>query len=213
MSEKCPLCFSESTDELNKEIFKRKFIKCDHCWLIFIKRCQLPNEFSEKERYSHHHNESSNSGYLNFLNQILHPSLDHLKKEMKILDFGCGPNPVLASVLKSKGFDCNLYDPFYYPEKPTITYDYIFTTECVEHFHNPGLEFEFINSLLYQGAYLAIMTEMWTNIDSISEWYYARDFTHVAFYHQKTFKFLASSYDMKIVYTDGKRCLIFKKES
>ena len=55
------------------------------------------------------------------------------------LDFGCGPGPALANMMQSDGYEMEIYDPFFFPNKDALSkkYDFITCTETAEHFFNP----------------------------------------------------------------------------
>ena len=72
-----------------------------------------PSAEEEEYRYAQHNNSDDCPGYRDFLNQALEPTLPYLDFGMEGLDFGCGPNPVLARMLDEAGYSCTYYDPFF----------------------------------------------------------------------------------------------------
>jgi hypothetical protein len=206
----CPLCKSDK----EKEVFsakKRVFYKCGECNLICAHPQDLPDANEEKERYQLHHNSLGDVQYLKFLSQAIEPVKHLLKKESKILDYGCGPVPALQHLLKTKGPKCEIFDPFFFPKKPTGKFDFIFSTETFEHFHFPVEELETINNLLSPNGYLIIMTEFYPETSSFEHWHYIRDFTHVSFYNSETFDWIADNFNLKIEYTDKKRVVVLRR--
>lgn len=208
----CPLCFEYEAKGLDTGKNPRHFYTCNSCYLIFVDRDELPSVAVEKQRYDHHQNQPTDQGYLSFLEQILEPMQSLVTPEMQILDYGCGPNPVLAQLLNSDGFKCEVYDPFYYPSVPSISYDVVYCTETIEHFFKPATDFTILTSLLKSGGYLAIMTDMWTEDTDFTSWYYMRDITHVSYYHERTFQFIGAKWNLGIIYFDAKRCIILQKK-
>lgn len=207
----CPLCRSVITSGIEQKAHKRKYHHCEVCDLIFMDKSDLPDIQREKERYLLHNNSGNNEGYVHFLKQAIDPAENFMDKSMKILDYGCGPKPVLSEILVSRGFDCDLYDPFFYPEWPNKKYELIFATECFEHFFDPKKEIEKLMELIHENGYLVLMTDFWKDVNKFSSWYYVRDFTHVSFYHENTMKFMELIFGLSIVYTDNQRCIIFRK--
>lgn len=207
----CPLCRSVITSGIEQKAHKRKYHHCEVCDLIFMDKSDLPDMDSEKERYLLHNNSGNNEGYVHFLKQAIDPVEYFMEKTMRILDYGCGLNPVLSEILVSRGFDCDLYDPFFYPEWPNKKYELIFATECFEHFFDPKKEIEKLMELIHENGYLVLMTDFWKDVNKFSSWYYVRDFTHVSFYHENTMKFMELIFGLSIVYTDNQRCIIFRK--
>jgi hypothetical protein len=207
----CPLCRSAIISGVIQKVHKREYHHCEVCDLIFMDKSDLPDMVSEKERYLLHINSGNNDGYVRFLKQAIDPAENFMNKSMKILDYGCGPKPVLSEILVSRGFDCDLYDPFFFPEWPNKKYELIFATECFEHFFDPKKEIKKLMKLIHENGYLVLMTDFWKDVNQFSSWYYVRDFTHVSFYHEKTMKFMELIFGLSIVYTDNQRCIIFRK--
>ena len=71
-----------------------------------------------------------------FVKGYIIPYKNRIKTE---LDFGCGPTPVLADILKKHGFEVDIYDIFFAPVKSYINkqYDLITSTEVIEHLSDP----------------------------------------------------------------------------
>lgn len=190
---------------------QRDFYFCEKCYLIFVTDEGRLSWEKERERYLLHQNNKEDERYVNFLKQAIDPSLRFLKKGMKGLDFGCGHEPVLAYLLNQYAYTCDFYDPFFFPSIEKEHYDFIFSTEVVEHFFNPSKEFDTIDQLLARGGYLIVMTSFWDKIETFGDWYYKNDPAHVAFYHYRTFQFLARKFKYDIVYSDLKKVIIFYK--
>jgi SAM-dependent methyltransferase len=211
MNQSCRLCGSEPLEKLDIIFKKRLYYLCNCCNLIQADEDTFPSAKDEKERYEMHQNSHTDMGYLNFLQQVIDPIMPYISADLKILDYGCGPNPVLAELLNDKGFICDIYDPLFYSDFPNDTYDIIFSTECFEHFFHPIIDINKIISLLNSGGLLAIMTDTWHSIAQFKSWYYIRDLTHVSFYHEETIKYITNHFDFSIVHSDGERIFIIKK--
>ncbi len=208
----CPLCRYIFHYAGTRNYAGRKFHICGRCFLMFADQQYLPTPDEERERYEQHQNSNSNPGYVAFLNTALNAALPFLRHEMKGLDFGCGPNPVLSELLIAKGFHCSNYDPFFYPEKPTTEFDFIFATECLEHFHNPEREISDLTSLLSKNGILTIMTSFWSEDMELTDWHYLRDKTHVSIFHFNSIRYMASAFDLEALYSDQKRIVVFRKK-
>lgn len=190
---------------------KRKFFLCGDCCLIMADAGSFPSPQEEKERYLQHHNSPQNEGYIKFLSQLTGPLEQLLADQKTCLDYGCGPSPVLAGMLRSKGLDCSLYDPFFFPDMPDGKFDFVVSTECPEHFFDPAADFGVMADKIKDCGYLAIMTETWETVEKFSSWHYIRDKTHVAFYHIRTMEWISAHYRLTPVYSDGKRVFIWQK--
>lgn len=197
------------TEEV-KGIDRRRYYLCCNCYLIFVDRSfHLPPE-EEKKRYDTHNNSIDDQGYVSFLNRLIEPMLPYLDLSMRGLDYGCGPGPTLSKILEGEGIECENYDPFFLDRPLVPPYDFIFATECFEHFHYPGKEIGQICSLLRNGDYLGVMTELWTDLDDFADWYYLKNSTHVSFFHKKTLKFLKSKFGLDLLQSDDRRVALFK---
>ncbi len=171
----------------------------------------LPDRSTEEARYQAHQNDLQNAGYVNFLNQAITPALPYLSVSMRGLDYGCGPTRTLSNLLQTHGLSCENYDPIFAPDFPENQFDYIFLTEVAEHFFQPGQEFERISELLVPGGILTVMTEPWLSTDRFSEWHYARDITHVSFYHAESIAFICTQYGFELLSHASLRVWVLKK--
>ncbi len=207
----CRLCSSDKTEQLNFAYGERQYCFCSQCHLIFADQASLPDYESERQRYEMHQNHLHDTGYIRFLQQLLVPLANILSPAREGLDYGCGPEPVLAHLIRSQGYKCEIYDPIFFPELQPKDYDFITATECIEHFHFPSVDFDKISKMLRQEGILALMTDTWQSIEKFGTWHYIRDFTHVCFYNILTMSWLAEKYGMSLIYTDSRRVFIFRK--
>ena len=207
----CKLCGSKVKKEISIE---DRYYYCQNCELIFIEKDSEPSLQQEYEVYQSHENTHENEGYVNmfkdFINELLS---EHLEEINKVLEYGCGPGPVLADILENRGLDVTKYDPFFYPdvEFKKCKYDLITSTEVFEHFQNPKEEIEKLIDLLNPNGYLAVMTSFHQGIEHFKDWWYRRDSTHITFYNLTTFKYLEETYPIEIIKTDQENSILFKK--
>lgn len=209
----CPLCRCAGSKHLIFETRKkRRYWHCRFCDLIFVDRDALPTTEQEKEVYTFHQNSPEHLGYVAFLQRIIQPGLPYLTPAMRGLDYGCGPGPTLSVLLEREGIHCHNYDPIFFSEDPQGPFDFIFATECFEHFHSPAAELSRLNSLLQPRGYLFIMTELWHEQIDFRTWYYKTDPTHVSFYHLNSFDFICRQYGFKILTSHSSRILLLQKK-
>ncbi|GGD71954.1 hypothetical protein GCM10011357_28710 [Lacimicrobium alkaliphilum] len=92
------------------------------------------------------------------------------------------------------------YDPFYFPDEQAFsqTYDFITCSEAIEHFFYPGQVWYRWMSILKNHGWLAIMTKRVIDRDAFSTWHYKNDPTHVCFFSEKTFHWLAHQFNMRL---------------
>jgi SAM-dependent methyltransferase len=96
-------------------------------------------------------------------------------------------------MLRERGFDVELFDPYFAPDRSVLsrTYDFIVCCEVIEHFHRPAEEFDRLGAILNPGGILGIMTCFQTDDSAFERWHYLRDPTHVVFYRERTLSFVA----------------------
>ena len=163
--------------------------------------------------YRTHENSIENEGYVKFLHRAIDPLLPYLTPTMRGLDYGSGPGPTLSQLLRRRGHECSDYDPLFNAISFEAPYDYIFATECFEHFIQPAVEISRIAGILRPGGYLVVMTEPWTDLERFRDWYYTRDPTHVSFYHNETFDFFSHQFGFRAMTCDDPRVRLFQRVS
>lgn len=210
LKDACRLCKSTSGLLSVRGIDDRSYYFCKKCHLINVDKKHLPNKQTEKERYLMHQNGIQYEGYVNSLRLAVNPALNFIKRGMVGLDYGCGPVPTLSKLLNIKGYACEDYDPFFMKHDLCRKFGVIFSTEVFEHFFYPDKEIRKILSLLNEDGILVIMTERWKNVDHFSKWGYARDISHVCFYHSRTFSYICEKFVFKKLFDDGQRVVILK---
>ncbi|SFN59647.1 class I SAM-dependent methyltransferase [Marinobacter pelagius] len=192
---RCPVCL-EGHPEFFRQIGKQVYLRCPTCLATIMAPQSRLTAGEEKQIYELHENDPEDAGYLRFLSKLADPLTERLPPGAEGLDFGCGPGPALAGMLEEAGFAMALYDPFFHPGMASLdrSYDFITCTEVVEHLYEPAEVFSLLGRLLRPGGWLGIMTCFQTDDERFDNWHYRRDPTHVVFYRQATFEWLARKY-------------------
>ncbi len=193
----CPLCFSKASKFFSAA--ERSFFQCSQCLGVFVPSIYFLSSEEEKERYQAHENDINNAGYQNFVKPLVQQIFKNTNPSDKGLDYGCGTGPVAAKLLREKGYDIQLYDPFFKDEQRILEnkYDFIFSCEVIEHFHKPQQEFAFLSSLLKPNGKLFCQTSLFSEKIDFKNWFYKNDPTHVFFYHKKSFAFICEKFAFK----------------
>lgn len=199
MTEFCPSCDSAHITGLSLTSratvpYTVPYGHCQDCDLIFIDPAFLLSSSEEKARYENHENIEGNADYEKFLAQLWVPLQKYLGDAKAGIDFGSGPGPALQKMIQRAGFECEIYDPYYAVDQSVLAkkYDFVVSTEVVEHFNFPKTSWAQLLSLVKPGGYLGVMTQFHPGGAKAAEffktWWYARDPAHVSFYSEKTLR-------------------------
>ncbi|PCJ37968.1 MAG: methyltransferase [Cellvibrionales bacterium] len=213
MTEACPLCFSAQSTLFHRDS-QRDFYRCKQCALVFVSTVNHLRADDEKGYYDLHQNSPHDTGYRTFLERLSKPLFQQLKPASQGLDFGSGPGPTLSLMLKEAGHSVDLYDPFYAPLQTVFTrqYDFITSTEVVEHLKAPGFELDRLWALLKPGGVLAIMTKRVIGQAAFARWHYKNDPTHIVFFSEQTFHWLGKYWQVEPVFY-GADVVFFNKNN
>ncbi len=206
----CRVCRS---DDLRILDFEQRYYYCNNCQAIFIEKKEIVRPEEEKERYMGHDNSHQNEGYVEMFKDFLEVGVFPFIQDLNnVLEFGCGPGPVLADLLEKEDYQVDKYDPYFFPDRvfENKKYDLITSTEVFEHFSEPRKEMKFLKHHLKYGGYLAVMTSFHPGPEKFADWWYKWDPTHIIFYNLNTFQKIAEDYNLKIIYTNGEKYILFK---
>lgn len=188
----CPVCAHPQAVPF-LSINGRDYLRCPACEARFLAPGHWLSRAQEYAHYLHHENDQDDPRYRLFLSRLADPLLERLAPAATGLDYGCGPGPALAAMLREAGHSVALYDPFFAPDPAPLAgcYDFVTCTEVAEHFHHPHAEFSRLRKLMRPGGWLAVMTCFQTDDARFADWHYRKDPTHVVFYRAATFHHLA----------------------
>ncbi|MEX0798752.1 MAG: class I SAM-dependent methyltransferase [Bacteriovoracaceae bacterium] len=213
MTSPCRLCHGETFLFFEAvKPFEARYERCLRCELVQMEKSRLLEPEEEKNKYLIHENSKRDPGYIEFLYQCLGPTLNYLKSGNKGLDFGCGPYPMAAELMREEGYEMDCYDPHFYPSPQSLnkTYAFVIATEVVEHFNNPAAAWSKLRRLVEKNGVLSIRTSfLYPHVDFLG-WHYRRDMTHVCFYSPKTLRWLAKNFNLQIL-EELKNVAVFKK--
>jgi SAM-dependent methyltransferase len=195
----CPLCADSHPTDFHKDL-QREYLLCQICHLVYVPDQYILNENEERKIYDLHENNVFDQGYRKFLSRVFTPLNDQLKPKSSGLEFGCGPGPTLAEMFKEAGHDIALYDKFYFPDKTVLekSYDFISCTEVIEHVKNPNDLIELFSSILNDQGIIGIMTKLVMNQEAFKTWHYKNDPTHIRFFSESTFQWIAQKYKWQL---------------
>lgn len=172
------------------------YLRCSCCAATVLDERRRLSRADEHAHYLHHRNDPDDPRYRAFLSRLATPLMERLRAGATGLDFGCGPGPARAALLREAGHEVALHDPFFAPDTGPLTgiHDFVTCTEAAEHFHAPAEEFARLRRLIRPDGWLALMTSFQTEDGSFAGWPYRRDPTNVVFYRERTFRYLARAW-------------------
>ncbi len=179
---------------------RREYWRCDVCLLVQVPSRWHLDPAAERAIYDLHENHLDDPGYRRFLSRMVEPLAERLIPGAQGLDFGCGPAPALAAMLAERGMKVALYDLYYHPDQSAFetTWDFITATEVVEHLARPGLELARLWECLRPGGWLGLMTKRVINREAFANWHYKNDVTHICFFSEATFSWLARRWQAEL---------------
>ena len=211
----CPLCLCSETALLHSQRDKvgvRDFYRCGVRDLVFV-----PSEFhigpeAQLERYRSHNNDPDDLEYRRFLSRLLDELRPHLVQGADALDYGAGPGPALAAMMRDEGLRVRTYDPFFHPFRSALEerYSFVTCTETAEHFATPRRDFDTLDAVLKAPGWLGVMTGMLDDWVEFPDWYYHRDPTHVSFYSRTTMSWIGERYRWETVFP-RRNVVLFRK--
>jgi 2-polyprenyl-3-methyl-5-hydroxy-6-metoxy-1,4-benzoquinol methylase len=211
----CKICNKKTKNHFDSQM-QWDFYYCKECEFFFKDSKHYLESEEEKKVYNNHNNTIEAPGYVEMFEVFMQNTFKpYLKSIKNVLEFGCGPGPVLATLLEQKGLHVSRYDKFYFPQKvyENSKYDLITSTEVLEHIDKPLEIFDFFYKHICDGGYLAIMTQFHPNSPELFfKWWYRRDPTHICFFRLKTFEVLAKKSGFKIISCDEKKSILLQKD-
>ncbi|NKF52065.1 class I SAM-dependent methyltransferase [Shewanella sp. WXL01] len=189
----CPLCSHQADFFIQDK--KRAFYLCLHCGLVFAAPSShlLPNV--ERQRYGR----ANKAAKQKQLSQFVFPLLAQITQQqpqthLTGLNFGRVLDENSIDEINAAGHTLNQYDPFFAanPEVLKQDYDFVCCYRVFEHFRSPQKEWRLLSQLVRPGGWLAISTPLLSNLNQFAKWHYKTNPTHVSFYQQATFEYMAA---------------------
>jgi len=216
----CEIC-GHGVRTIHDGRFEIDYYYCKNCEFMFMDDEKIVPPEQEQKRYLAHINTPDDTEYVDMLKRFIEISIKPFHKNITTaLDFGSGPGPVLSMLLKKMGFEVDIYDIYFAPQKVYRgkTYDLITCTEVLEHVKNPLEILKELKKHLNPGAILAIMTLFHpveglspANASVFNNWWYRRDPTHISFFRPETFRYISRVLDMAILMIDEKNTVSLGK--
>ena len=194
----CPLCASPRAYSL--PVAGKRYHRCLACELVWLDEADHLDAVAEKAVYDGHDNRVDDPRYRTFLMRAFGEVLSRVPTPASGLDFGCGPGPALVAMGREAGYQMAGYDKFYadFPELLTHQYDFITSTEVIEHIAEPRAVLEQLWACLKPGGVLVLQTQRVLGDERFKNWRYRHDPTHIVFFAEASFQVLAASWQAEL---------------
>lgn len=206
----CGLCGAE-TARLGV-VQHRTLRHCPRCDLLQAAPGERLSVEAQRARYLQHRNSLEDAGYVRRLEAIIELLRAHAPAARRVLDYGCGPSPVLVELLRRAGFEADGYDPLFASDTVLApSYAAVTCVETMEHFEHPRADFARLAGLLRPGGVLVATTLLHPGPDRLADWWYLRDRTHVAFYSARTIAHLSQAFGLEPLWSDGTSRFVLRR--
>ncbi|MFM1699706.1 class I SAM-dependent methyltransferase [Aeromonas salmonicida] len=199
----CPLC--GAVDSYALLVAGKHYHRCRSCELVWLDGADHLGPSAEKAVYDGHDNQVDDPRYRHFLMRAFGEVLSRVPPPASGLDFGCGPGPALIAMGREAGYQMAGYDKFYadLPDLLTRQYDFITSTEVIEHIADPRAALDVLWGCLKPGGVLVLQTQRVLSDERFRNWRYRHDPTHIVFFAEASFRALAIRWQADVLFTHG----------
>ncbi|CAJ1922999.1 Ubiquinone biosynthesis O-methyltransferase, mitochondrial [Aeromonas hydrophila] len=206
----CPLCYAADAYEL--PVAGKLYHRCRACELVWLDAAEHLEPAREKAVYDGHDNQVDDPRYRQFLQRAFGEVQRRLPPPASGLDFGCGPGPALIAMGREAGYQMAGYDKFYADEPELLAqqYDFITSTEVIEHIATPRAVLERLWGCLKPGGLLVLQTQRVLGDERFQQWRYRHDPTHIVFFAEASFRALAARWQAQVEFPHADVAVITK---
>ncbi|HDZ8914729.1 TPA: class I SAM-dependent methyltransferase [Aeromonas hydrophila] len=206
----CPLCCAADAYEL--PVAGKLYHRCRACELVWLDAAEHLDPAREKAVYDGHDNQVDDPRYRQFLQRAFGEVQRRLPPPASGLDFGCGPGPALIAMGREAGYLMAGYDKFYADEPELLAqqYDFITSTEVIEHIATPRAVLERLWGCLKPGGLLVLQTQRVLEDERFRQWRYRHDPTHIVFFAEASFRALAARWQAQVEFPHADVAVITK---
>ncbi len=206
---RCPLCSSDKTGPFYQDR-KRTIYRCKTCTLLFADANSYLPPDAELRKYR---TANSKQKPMQQLISSLVSQVEQLNPEPLVgLNFGRLADTSIVEEIAQRGHQLLQYDPFFAADHSLLQqqYDFISCYKVFEHFRLPNKEWQLLCSVLKPSGWLAISTQLITELNGFAKWHHKNNLTHVSFYQRATFEYLAQQAGFKLLFAANDLILVQK---
>lgn len=206
----CPLCDHPHSYPL--PVAGKQYHRCLGCELVWLDPVDHLAPAAEKAVYDGHDNQVGDPRYRVFLMRAFGEVLARVPPPAEGLDFGCGPGPALLAMGREAGYRMAGYDKFYadVPELLARQYDFITSTEVIEHIADPKGALDCLWACLKPGGILVLQTQRVLGDERFKSWRYRHDPTHIVFFAEASFRALGARWQAELCFPHADVALLTK---
>ncbi|WP_279462090.1 class I SAM-dependent methyltransferase [Aeromonas dhakensis] len=206
----CPLCCA--TDAYELPVAGKLYHRCRACELVWLDAAEHLDPEREKAVYDGHDNQVDDPRYRAFLQRAFGEVQRRLPPPASGLDFGCGPGPALIAMGREAGYQMAGYDKFYADEPELLArqYDFITSTEVIEHIATPRAVLDGLWGCLKPGGLLVLQTQRVLGDERFRQWRYRHDPTHIVFFAEASFRAQAARWQAQVEFPHADVAVITK---
>ncbi|MGZ9899879.1 methyltransferase domain-containing protein [Shewanella gaetbuli] len=206
----CPLCNNPTQFFVQDK--KRAFNLCRQCGLVSAdpRSHVMPNV--EAKRYGRNPKGAKQRQLTQFITPLLAQINQQQPGSLSGLNFGRVLDQQCVTMIQDSGHLINQYDPFFAADQRVLQnqYDFVCSYKVFEHFRHPKKEWALLSSIIKPGGWLAISTPLLTELAHFNKWHYKNNPTHVSFYQQQTFEYLALHSEFTLLFASQALILMQK---
>ncbi|GIU42928.1 methyltransferase domain-containing protein [Shewanella colwelliana] len=206
---RCPLCSNDNCVPFYQDR-KRAIYRCKACELLFADANSHLPPAAELNKYQTAANK--HKALQQFVMSLLEQCAQQTTQPLLGLNFGRTLETSVVNTISQRGHQLYQYDPFFAPDHSLLKqqYDFIACYKVFEHFRFPNKEWNLLCSILKPGGWIAINTQLLVQLNGFAKWHHKNNLTHVSFYQQATFQFLAQQADFKLLFASNDLILVQK---
>ncbi|HOX17543.1 MAG TPA: class I SAM-dependent methyltransferase [Spirochaetales bacterium] len=171
------------------------WFRCPRCGQVRVEPSAVPGPEAAAARYRLHRNDPAEPGYRAFLETFVDRALaPFAAPPARVLDFGSGPAPALALLLRERGYDAEAWDPLFAPDRRALTGPFVLVAvhEVLEHVPYPYRLLSTLARKLAPGGSIAVRTRFPPERpEDFARWWYKEDPTHIGFFGPLAFEALS----------------------
>lgn len=208
----CPICQSSCAMESDQK--NRIYHICSSCRFTFLDKKFHISSDEEKKRYELHNNDPEDQGYRKWLSAFIDQAVKpYAASGSMILDYGSGPEPVLASLLREEGYSVQIYDKYFAPQEVSGSFAMITSTEVIEHVDDPIALLKKMKSLVIRGGHVSLKTSFRPSGDGdFFKWWYREDSTHISFFTVASIEKMAEITGFSVRFCDNRSVMVLQKD-